>query len=67
LECEYGYGPVTPCIILLGDEIIGTINVGDRNIYYLGYQSQKIMLKKTYLEALYEAVDLIENLISNKG
>ncbi|MDE6063125.1 MAG: hypothetical protein K2G20_00845, partial [Lachnospiraceae bacterium] len=25
LECEYGYGPVTPCRIYLGSEIVGVV------------------------------------------
>lgn len=60
LECEYGYGPVTPCNILLGNEKIGTVNVNDSNKYYLDYQSEKIMLNKTYLEALHEASEVIK-------
>ena len=63
VECEYGYGPVTPCNILLGDEKIGTVNVNDRNKYYLDYQSEKIMLDKTYLEALQEATEIVREKI----
>lgn len=60
LECEYGYGPVTPCDILLGDEKIGTVNVNEKHKYYLDYKSEKIMLDKTYLEALHEASEIVK-------
>lgn len=60
LECEYGYGPVTPCDILLGYEKIGTVNVNEKHKYYLDYKSEKIMLDKTYLEALHEASEIVK-------
>lgn len=63
LECEYGYGPVTPCDILLGDEKIGSVNVNEKHEYYLDYESEKIMLGKTYLEALHEASDVVKEKI----
>ncbi len=58
-ECEYGYGPVTPCNILLGDRKIGTVDEG-RDGYYLEYESEKIMLEKRYLEALQEASEIVK-------
>lgn len=63
IECEYGYGPVTPCDILLGDEKIGTVNVNEKHKYYLDYKSEKIMLRKTYLEALQEASEVVKEKI----
>ena len=39
LECEYGYGPVTPCSVLLGEASIGTVTVNNKNEYLLEIKS----------------------------
>ncbi|WOO35043.1 hypothetical protein R2R35_14680 [Anaerocolumna sp. AGMB13020] len=64
LECEYGYGPVTPCNILLGNEKIGTVNVDENNKYFLEYRFEKIKLNKGYLDALWEAIEIVKKKIS---
>lgn len=67
LECEYGYGPVTPCNIFLGNKKIGLVDEDDTNKYYLEYGSEKIMLNKTYLKALKESVEIVrEKMHPNK-
>lgn len=60
-ECEYGYGPVTPCCIYLGEEVIGTVCVDNKNQYFLQIESsrKKIKLKKRYSEALQEATQIV--------
>lgn len=59
LECEYGFGPVTPCHIYLGEEIVGIVeSIATR--YYLNMNNKKIKLKKTYLEALSEAEEVLK-------
>lgn len=60
-ECEYGYGPITPCDIYLGDERVGRI---DGNINYRLDSSRlnvHTALKKGYanLEVYKEATDII--------
>lgn len=65
LECEYGYGPVTPCPILLGNEKIGTVNVDENNKYFLEYGFEKIMLNESYLDALREATEIVKEKISS--
>ena len=60
-ECEYGYGPITPCDIYLGDERAGRI---DGNINYRLDSSRlnvHTALKKGYanLEVYKEATDII--------
>ena len=60
-ECEYGYGPITPCDIYLGDERAGRI---DGNINYrldLSRLNVHTALKKGYanLEVYKEATDII--------
>ena len=63
LECEYGYGPVTPCRIYLGSETAGIVE-SEGNRYYLTTNSAKIPLSKTYLDAIGEAS---ERLIKQLG
>lgn len=62
LLCEYGFGPVVPCKILLGQEEIATVTYHDRNNSIYRYDSDKFhihkVLAKTYLEALLEAEDI---------
>lgn len=64
LECEYGYGPVTPCQILLGEEKIATVKESNRN-YFLEMESggEKIELKEKYMGALSEASRIINNML----
>lgn len=67
-ECEYGYGPVTPCSILLGQKRIAKVVTDHRNQYILYYNDHQIQLKERYLEALNEAVQIISGIInSNKN
>lgn len=62
LECEYGYGPVVPCLIYLGSEEIGIVTYHNRAETQYQYDSKKFdfhkVLKQSYLEALYEARDI---------
>lgn len=62
-ECEYGYGPVTPCYIYLGDKQIGIVTSDVFNKYYLQseYFNEKIELKNTYMKALTEADSIIKS------
>ena len=67
-ECEYGYGPITPCDIYLGDERAGKI---DGNINYRLDSSRlnvHTALKKGYanLEVYKEATDIISSKL-NEG
>lgn len=57
LECEYGYGPVTPCHIEVGEETVGIVTCNDKHEYYLELDRgwKKIKLKESYLNALQEA------------
>lgn len=60
LECEYGFGPVTPCNIWIGEELFATVK--EKNLrYYMEMESKKetIELKESYLEALYEAGKIV--------
>ena len=62
LECEYGYGPVVPCHILLGEKEIGIITKrGYTYILQTLYSDKIIELEKEYLEALKEAADIIKS------
>lgn len=63
LSCEYGYGSVTPCYIYCGSELIGRIT--DPSAYYLCSEKfgLNLKLKKTYLEALYEADEIISHIL----
>ena len=67
LECEYGYGPVVPCNILLGEKGIGIVEQkGYRYVLHTQYADEPIKLEKTYLEALKEAITIIEKAMENK-
>ena len=66
MECEGGYGPVTPCLVYFGINPIGIIAVIEKQKYVLKLDEKKeIVLKETYLNALYEAITVIENYIKN--
>lgn len=68
MECEYGYGPVTPCSILLGEDLLGTVTVNDKNEYLLEVESDKkhINLRERYLNALQEASQILKARIRPK-
>lgn len=68
MECEGGYGPVTPCIIYFGTIQIGIVTVNTLQNYTLKLNTSKreIVLKETYLAALYEAIQIIESYIQKK-
>ncbi len=59
LECEYGYGPVTPCRIYLGGEITGVVE-SQKTDYHLNINHRKIRLAKTYLDAIAEAEKIVK-------
>ena len=65
LDCEYGYGPVVPCRIFLGEKEIGVIET--RGYLYLlktQYSDEIIELENKYLEALEEAIAVIKGKIT---
>ncbi|MDH6367606.1 MULTISPECIES: hypothetical protein [unclassified Breznakia] len=55
-ECEYGYGPVTPCLIYYGEKLRWIVTRLDdySNQYVLTYCETKEVyyLKESYMEAL---------------
>lgn len=59
LECEYGFGPVTPCQIYLGEKIVGIVE-SKASGYCLSMDTKKINLDKTYLDAISEAEEVIK-------
>lgn len=59
LECEYGFGSVTPCQIYLGEEIIGIVESNAAH-YYLNTKTKRINLNKTYLKAIPEAEEVLK-------
>lgn len=61
IECEYGFGPVTPCYIFLGKIEIGkVIEVNDKYILKSQYFNEDVELKNRYMEALQEATEIIK-------
>lgn len=64
LECEYGFGPVTPCQILLGEKKFATVKENNRK-YILEIESdgKKMELKERYLNALSEAARIAKGLL----
>lgn len=67
-ECEYGYGPVTPCVILLGEDYFGKVTKNNKNEYLLEImlRRKKIKLMRSYLEALYEAREIVGNMLAKQ-
>lgn len=65
LECEYGYGPAVPCDYYYRNQIIGKVFKDNKNNYVLNSSLLSVNqdLKSSYLDALYEAANIIENLI----
>lgn len=59
LECEYGFGPVTPCQIYLGEKAVGIVESKGTN-YYLNMETKNINLSSTNLEAISEAEKIIK-------
>jgi hypothetical protein len=59
IECEYGYGPVTPCYIQSGRKSRGIITEKNSEYVLKIYAGEEIKLKKRYMEALDEARDVI--------
>jgi hypothetical protein len=59
IECEYGYGPVTPCYIQHGGKSRGTITEKNSGYVLKIYDGEEIKLKKRYMDALDEARDII--------
>ena len=66
-ECEYGFAPITPCYVFVGDKEIGTISGGGRESFYLISDKYSIDMKlsKGYknLEVYHEAVSIIKKYI----
>ena len=67
-ECEYGYGPITPCNIFVGEKevaVIEAVKMEGPTSYYL--QSDILELKKVLrkgysnLEVYKEAAEIIED------
>ena len=69
LECEYGYGPVVPCRIYHGNEVIGMVTYSEDAEKRYRVDSDKFnvhkLLERSYLEALDEAVDIFSELVKN--
>lgn len=66
MMCEAGFGPVVPCGIYFGMNKIGMVTLNAMNEYMLKLKKRrKIILKETYLAALYEASELVANILKN--
>jgi len=69
LSCEYGFGPVVPCRIYHGSKEVGMVSYKDSS--QRGYRLESDVfdlhkeLERSYLEALYEAKDMIAELIND--
>ena len=44
--CEYGYGPVAPCRIYLGKELIGLVTYDDKDHTRYRFDSMKDVYKR---------------------
>lgn len=70
LSCEYGFGPVVPCRIYHGNKVVGLVsyNGDSQRSYRIDSDVFNLhnVLEHSYLEALYEARDMLSELI-NEG
>lgn len=64
-ECEYGYGPATPCKLYLQDSVAGTVDRDQKGGYILTSPllRRPVRLNGKYLDALKDAVDRIRPLL----
>lgn len=51
---DYGFGPVTPFYISVGNEVVGIVE-NNCNDYILNFQGKQIKLKEKYYNAVHEA------------
>ena len=69
LSCEYGFGPVVPCRIYHGKNVVGMVSYNDASerVYRIDSETYNIheVLQRKYLEALYEAKDIISEFVKN--
>ena len=63
LECEYGFGPATPCRIYHGEKLAGVVDYANSN-YYLRANTELFRLQGTYWEAINDALDIIRRRLS---
>lgn len=65
LECEYGYGPVTPCSLYYRDKVVANVDTDEKHTYILksSLLSETLYLKSRYLDALHEAFDIVKKLL----
>lgn len=62
MECEYGFGPVVPCSVLLGADEYGIVTKeGHRYCLCVKANDERIALEHTYLEALDEAIGIVSD------
>ena len=70
LSCEYGFGPVVPCRIYHGKNVVGMVSYNDacERVYRIDSETYNIheVLQRKYLEALYEAKDIISELVKRE-
>lgn len=66
--CEYGFGPIEPCDIFVGEEAVATL-IKSEDIYYIKSDNYKINhpLEKGYsnCECYDEAIEYIENWLTH--
>lgn len=69
VESEYGYGPVSPCFILLGEDSIGIVAQNNKHEYSLQMKSdeKRIRLRESYLKALHNASNIVRRILRPKA
>ena len=60
IECEYGFGPITPCVIYRGEEIIGRTQGEYRLMSYLFDLDMELKGGYDNVEVYREAIKIIE-------
>ena len=70
LSCDYGFGPIVPCRIYHGSNVVGEVSYNGNSQHRYRIDSDVFnlhtVLKHSYLEALYEAKDMIFKFINER-
>ena len=61
---DYGFGPIVPCVVLVGNDIVGEIRKNDMHKYVLLFNRKEFVLKSGYreLECYSEAAEIVSRL-----
>ena len=66
-ECEKGYGPVTPYLFRIGDDVFAKMDIGKDRRHFLYLPNETVALEGTYFDAVLEAGRILAGKYGFKG